>query len=46
MVASFSYGTLTKQNVTPASDIGGEETTVVEPLDKKKKSIIFIYLVE
>ena len=45
MIASFSYGTLTKENVTPASDIGDEETTVVGPLDKKKKSI-FIYLVE
>ena len=46
MIASFSYGTLTKQNASLASDIGDEETTVAEPLDKKKKNIIFIYLVE
>ena len=46
MIASFSYGTLTKQNASPASDIGDEETTVAEPLDKKKKNITFIYLVE
>ena len=46
MVASFSYGTLTKQNASPAFDIADEETTVAEPLDKKNKNIIFIYLVE
>ena len=37
---------LTKQNASPASDIGDEETKVAEPLHKKKKNIIFMYLVE
>ena len=46
MIASFSYGTLTKQNASSASDIGDEETTVAESLDKKKKNIVFIHLVE
>ena len=46
MIASLSYGTLTKQNASPASDIGDEETTAAESLDKEKKNVVFIHLVE
>ena len=46
MIASFSYGTLRKQNASPTTDIGAEGTTVAEPLHKKKKNIILVYLVK
>ena len=41
-----SYGTLWKWIASPTTDIGAEGTTVAEPLHKKKKNIILIYLVK
>ena len=46
MIASFSYGTIRKQNTSPTTDISAEGTRVGEPLHKKKKNITIIYLVE
>ena len=46
MIASISYGTLRKQNTSPTTDIGTDGTTIAEPVHKKKKNIILIYLVE
>ena len=46
MIASFSYGTLRKQNASPTTAIGAKGTTVAEPLYKKKKKIILTYMAE